>query len=511
MTKKAHDYVFVLIIFIIIYIVVNLAWLFKDTLPPPFDQSAHVLIALKFNRLFDHLEKLSLTKLLRTTNYWPPFFHFSAAIVTRVFGFSPDTVALTNFFFLIFLAAALFKIGQNWFSPSVGLLAVFLTLMSPLVFGLVRDNLVDFCLLTTIVCVQYLIIKSRSGWHGKYGFFLGLAIGFSLLTKWTSPVFFAFTAILIFFETWVKKKKGVKSALISASVVVLVALAICLPWYIKNLTDFRAGAQHALFADSRLEGDPVDFLPSLIWYLISLKEVIITNRLLPFFLFGLIFYFIWVKNWAALVFCLAWICPALFIFIIIPNKDARFILPLFPALAILGAAGLNSIPWKKIRLIFIIILIFIACYQFIAISFGWPKRIVHPYAFQAFKEDWKIEEILTAIFNSFPEKKLKLAVLANKPYFNPNIFRLFSAIRNFPYEVEEIGGRPVNFTQLLGYNFLILKTGEIALEHTARYRLEFLEMFRLWLEEERKYPSFSLWKKWPLPDGSEALIYKIEK
>lgn len=511
MIKKAHYYVIALIIFIIIYAGANLVWLIKDSLPPPFDQSAHLLIAHKFHQLLNQPQKLSLTKLLGVTNYWPPFFHFSAALVTRIIGFSSDTVALTNFLFLIFLAIALFKIGENWFSPAAGLLAVFLTLMSPLVFGLVRDNLVDFCLLSTIVCIQYLIIKSRGGWDKKYGLLLGLSIGCSLLTKWTSPVFFAFTAMFVFLETWVKQKKPFTGALIRALIVIFVASAIFLPWYLKNLTDFRVGAQHALFVDSRLEGDPISFWPSLTWYLLILKEVIITNWLLPFFLLGLIFYFVWEKNKEALIFSLAWICPALFVFIIIPNKDARFILPLLPALALLSAAGLNSFPWKKSRLILMIILIVLASYQFVAISFGWPDRIEHSYAFQASPENWPIEDILAALASSFPGKEARLAILANQPYFNPNTFRYFSAIKNYPFEIEEIGGRPVNFTQLLGYHFLILKTGEIALEHTARYRLEFLNKFWLWLEEGKKYPSFSLWKKWPLPDGSEALIYEIKK
>ncbi len=461
--------------------------------------------------MLDHPEKLSLTKLLRVTNYWPPFFHFSAAIVTKIFGFSADKIATTNFFFLFLLVFSLFKIGEFWFRPSASLLFVFMTLMPPMVFGLVRDNLVDFCLLTTVVCVQYLIIKSLGGWNAKYGPFLGLAIGCSLLTKWTAPVFFALTAPLIFLKNWIKQKRPIKLALIRSLVVILVALIISLPWYIKNFVNFRAGAQHALFADSKLEQDPVNFWPSLIWYLISLKEVIITNWLFPFFLFGLIFYFLWVRNWAALVFALAWIFPAFFIFIIIPNKDARFILPLFPPLALLSATGLSSFPWKKIRLILISFLVMVASFQFMAISFGWPRRKDHPYAFQASSENWPIEDILMTIANHFPGKRLRLAVSVNQPYFNPNTFRFFSEIKKYPYEIEEIGGRQVNFTQLLSYHFLILKTGEIALEHTAYYRIEFLKKFWAWLAEERKYPSFFLWKKWLLPDGSEALVYKIEK
>jgi 4-amino-4-deoxy-L-arabinose transferase-like glycosyltransferase len=511
MKRKICLWILVLILFVIIYAAANLFWLFKDTLPPPFDQSAHILIALKFNRLLAEPQKLSLTKVLRTTSYWPPLFHFSAAVVTRIFGFSPDKVALTNFFFLILLVLALFQLGRHWFDPESGFLAVFLALMSPLVFGLLRDNLVDFCLLTTIVCVQYLVVKSSGGWNPETGFLLGLAMGLSLLTKWTSPAFFVSTAMFVFFQTWFKKKHPWPKALLRAGIVILMALIISLPWYLRNLADFRAGARHALLADSKLEGDPTSFWPSFVWYLASLKDVIISRWLLPFFLFGLLAYFLWVKNREALFFCLIWIFPPLFIFILIPNKDARFILPVLPAIALLSAAGLKSLPWKKIRFLLIMTLIFASCYQFMAISFGWPEKIEHPYAFPALEEKWRIEEILASLASSFPRKELRLAVLANEPYFHANAFRLFCVLKNYPYEVEEIGGRPVNFTQLLGYHFLILKTGRIALEHTAHYRLEFLEKFRAWMEEGRRYPSFSLWKKWPLPDGSEALVYQIEK
>jgi len=186
------------VIFLVIYVGANLFWLDYDTLPPPFDQSAHGLIVLKYHQLLDHPVSLSGTKLLRGTNYWPPFFYFSSAIATQIFGFSPDTIVLTNFFFLLLLALALFKLGETLFNSWVGFLTVLLSLMCPLVYALLRDGLIDFSLLTIVVVVQYLIIKSRGGQNLKLGLLLGLAMAAALLTKWTSPIFFAFTGPLVF-------------------------------------------------------------------------------------------------------------------------------------------------------------------------------------------------------------------------------------------------------------------------------------------------------------------------
>jgi len=499
------------VIFLVIYVGANLFWLDYDTLPPPFDQSAHGLIVLKYHQLLDHPVSLSGTKLLRGTNYWPPFFYFSSAIATQIFGFSPDTIVLTNFFFLLLLALALFKLGETLFNSWVGFLTVLLSLMCPLVYALLRDGLIDFSLLTIVVVVQYLIIKSRGGQNLKLGLLLGLAMAAALLTKWTSPIFFAFTGPLVFLVSGKREPRPLWRALGHGIIVVMIALALALPWYVKNYHDFRSGAQNALYVDSKLEGDPTRFWPSLIWYLAALKDVLISRWLLPFFLGGWAAFFLWSRNWLALSFSLAWFFPSLLIFILIPNKDARFILPLLPSLALLSSAGLNSIPWKRTKLAVVIALIIIASYQFSAISFGWPKFIEHPYTHRAVREDWQVDKILAGLKTAFPEKELRLAVLANQPYFNPNLFHFYGAVQAPSFKIDSVGDRPLNFTQLTAYHFLILKTGDIALEHTARHRRAFLSKFWPWLEGENKGPSFILWGKWPLPDGSEALVYQIEK
>ncbi len=499
------------VIFLIIYAGANLLWLSYDTLPPPFDQSAHGLIVLKYHQLLDHPASLSGSKLLRGTNYWPPFFYFSSAITTQIFGFSPDTIVLTNFFFLLLLALALFKLGETLFNRWVGLLTVLLSLMCPLVYALLRDGLIDFSLLTIVVVVQYLIIKSRSGLHLKAGLILALAMAAALLTKWTSPIFFAFTGPLVFLVSWKREPRPFWRSLCRGFIVVMIALALALPWYIKNYSDFRSGAHHALYTDSKLEGDPTRFWPSLVWYLEALRDVLVSRWLLPFFLVGWAAFFLWSKNWLALSFSLAWFFPSLLIFIFIPNKDARFILPLLPSLALLSSAGLNSLPSRKTRLAVAMALIIIGSYQFSAISFGWPKFIEHPYTHQATREEWQVEKILTDLKTAFPGKELRIAVLANQPYFNPNLFHFYSAVKTFSFKIDSVGDRPPNFTQLTAYHFLILKTGDIALEHTARHRWAFLSKFWPWLEGENKGPSFILWGKWPLPDGSEALVYQIEK
>lgn len=500
-----------LILFVLIYAGVNLFWLFWDTLPPPFDQSAHTLSVLKYHQLFSCPISLSGTKLFRATKYWPPFFYICSAFVTLALGFSSDAIVLTNFLFLVLLVFVLFKLGENFFNPEAGLFLVFLTMLAPLVFALLRDVLIDFSLLTMVSLVQYSLLKNQKDWRPGAAVFLGLVMGFSFLTKWTSPVFFAFTAGLVFFLKWRKERQALLPVLATATIVVAVALLVSLPWYVKNFQDFRAIATNALLTDSKIEGDPVSFWPSFKWYVFVLRKVIVSDWLLPFFLTGLLGFFLWVKDSMVLAFALSWFLPSFLVFVSIPNKDARFILPVLPSLLLLSATGLASIPWKNLKSIIVVGLLLTGFWQFTMISFGWPRLKEHPYTHRASREDWKVETILSSLEKAFPAKELRLAVLANQPYFNPNLFQLITAMRNLPYKVDSVGDRRLNFTQLTAYHFFILKSGEISLEHTARWREEFRSRFWSWVKEGRKNPRFTLWQQWPLPDGSQAFVYKIER
>ncbi len=501
-----------LIIFVSIYTATNLLWVFWDTLPPPFDQSAHALGVLKYHRLFSRPMSLSGTKLLRATRYWPPFFYICGAFVTQVVGFSPDAIVLTNFLFLILLVFVLFKLGESLFNPETGLFLVFLTMLAPLVYALLRDGLIDFSLLTMVSLVQYLLLikLNQKGWRPGAAIFLGLAMGLSFLTKWTSPGFFAFTFGLVYFLKWKKDKQPLLRLLAGAAIAVAIALLVSLPWYVKNFQDFRTTATSALLTDSKIEGDPVSFWPSLRWYARVFREVIVSNWLWPFFLAGLLAFFMWVKDWMALAVSLSWFLPSLLVFVFIPNKDSRFILPLLPSLIIFSAAGLSSIPWKKLKLIIAAGLVLTGFLQFTMISFSLPAPKEHPYTHPALREDWKVERILESLEEAFPGKELRLAVLANVPYFNPNLFQLVSAIKGLGYKIDSVGDRRLNFTQLAPYHFFILKSGEISLEHTARWREEFRPRFWEWVKEEREKPKFILYQQWPLPDGSQAFVYKIE-
>lgn len=503
--RKDNYIPILLVILVSFFLINNSIWLARDTLPPSWDQSAHANFCLKYYRLFSSPMRLSITKLLNVTHYWPPFFYISSVPVLFLLGYSFDAIALTNFLYLILLVFSIYKIGTFFFNKTTGLGAVFLTLFFPMVFALSRDILLDFSLLALIALTQYIILISKAGMSRKWSFMLGIAMAFSLLTKWTAATFFIGSLSFIFFKTWRTEKQLRRQAAISLAIAVLIFLIIVLPWYISAFKDFMIGAKIAVVSDPSREGDPSGFnLRSMLWYWDALRDVLISKVILLFCLLGLVAYIIWVKKWNSLVFLLSWIVPAFFIFVALPNKDGRFIVPFLPAIGILTSAGICSLPWKWAKVSIWTLLILLGIFQFYAISFGWPISIDHYYTHPPLRQDWKIEEILKTLEESYPSDSLSIGILPNQPYFNPNIFRLYQELLKLPYMVEGLGDRPVTREQLKKHHVFISKSGPLSVEHTALHRINFFNF--LAKEGIEKY-GFRLWKKFPLPDGSEAKVF----
>jgi 4-amino-4-deoxy-L-arabinose transferase-like glycosyltransferase len=506
-------WVFALLAALVLFLLVNNGiWLLNDTTPPSFDRSAHTIAALKYLRLIEAPTRLSLTKLLTVTQYWPPLFHFCSVPFTLLLGFSVQAVAASNFLFLVIAVCSIYGIGRHLFDDAVGVGAAAATMFYPIVFALSRDVLVDFTLTSMVVLGVYLVIVSRGGLDPRRSVALGAALGCAMLAKWTAVVFVAGPALLWFALHVTDRRQTTRSKIASVAVVAAVCAVVALPWYVTAIHQFAAGARVALGYDPAREGDPVRFWESVVYYWKTFPEVLIMRPMLPMTALGLglAVCAFGRASWRPLTLLLCWIVLPLLVFVLLPNKDGRFIVPLLPAVALLTAAGLQRMPWRALRLLAWACLLAIGLYQYYTVSFGWPAVQANYYAHVPSKRDWKYAKILTALNLSFPGRPLRIAVLANEPCFEPNLFRVVCELRNLPYHVEGFGDSPADVQQLAGFDVFISKTGSLALAHTARWRLPFRDAVREWVAAGHGSPRLSLWRTWPLPDGSQGEVYLVQ-
>lgn len=494
---------------LLFYVVNNGVWLLLDRSSPSYDKAAHAGFALQFLRLFEAPTRLSLAKLLKVTQYWPPFFHLSSVPVTMALGFSVASVAATNFLFLPVAVFSIYGIGRRLFDEWVGAWAVVLTLLYPIVYVLARTVLVDFALLAMVALSLNLVLASDGGLHPRRSWGLGLAGGCAMLTKWTAVVFLI-GPVLFWLVRCLRRGKPRPVAAAAALGLAAVTFAIvALPWYVKAFGPFIEGAKVAFGSDPIQEGDPVAVLDSIRYYWHSTQASLMSWPLLIPTLAGLAACLVWRRSRAGLLFLLFWTLPPLVFFLLIPNKDARFVVPALPAVAMMAASGIQSMPWPTVRSAIWASTLAVGTLQFYAISFEWPFPDSHFNNAPSHRADWRVGEIVSAIAGMDAARPIRVGVLPNDPDFEPNLFILATAIGKFPLKVDGLGYHRESTEDWSGYDAVVSKTGSISPEYSAGLRGTLRDDLTRRANAPADVPRVRLWRTWPLPDGSRAEVYAI--
>jgi 4-amino-4-deoxy-L-arabinose transferase-like glycosyltransferase len=495
---------------VLFYLVNNGVWLILDRSSPSYDKASHARAALGYLYLLEEPTRLSLTKLLTVTQYYPPLFHVLSLVFTLPLGFSTSAVAATNFLFLPALVLGIYGIGRRFFDEWVGAGAVVLTLLYPMIFAMSRTLLVDFPLTAMVAFSLYYIIASDAGLDERRSVRLGAVIGATMLTKWTAVVFltvpWAFWLWLVIRRT----RPSAKSVLIALAKVCAMAMVIAAPWYIKAYTEFLKTAT-AAFSGSfpQQEHDPTQMFESLRWYWSASEVALMLKPLLWLTAIGIAAFAVRRRAWTAVAFIACWVIPAFVFFILLPNKDGRYVVPLLPAFALVAAAGFQALPWKAARAGLWAAVVVAGVVQFYGISFGWPATIGHFYTGVPRREDWKIAEVVGALRNIPTHTWLQVGVLPDHPDFETNIFDLEGKRQKADLAFSGFGQIREPVENITNFDAVVLKTGTIAPEHTVAMRPTVRDDIRDWSRAGKHDPYIELVNTWPLPDGSQAEVYRI--
>ena len=494
---------------LVFYVVNNGVWLLLDRSSPSYDKAAHAGFALQFLRLFEEPTRLSLAKLLKVTQYWPPFFHLSSVPVTMVLGFSVASVAATNFLFLPVAVFSIYGIGRRLFDGWVGAWAVVLTLLYPIVYFLARTVLVDFALLAMVALSLNLVLASDGGLYPRRSWGLGLAAGCAMLTKWTAVVFLSGPALFWLVRCLRRGKPRPFAAAASLGLAALAFALVALPWYVKAFGPFVEGAKVAFGSDPLQEGDPAAVLDSVKWYWHATESALILWPLLIPTLAGLAACLVWRRHREGRLFLLCWTLPPLVFLVLIPNKDARFVVPALPAVAMMAAAGIQSMPWRTVRSAIWASTLAVGILQFYAISFGWPFPASQASNAPSRRADWRVGEIVSAIASTHAARPMLVGVLPNEPDFEPNLFILATAIGRLPLHVNGLGYHREAAEDWSRYDAIVSKTGTLSPEYSAGNRIALRQDLVRRAHASAGGLRIALWRTWPLPDGSRAEVYTI--
>lgn len=464
-----------------------------DTRPPSWDQSTHLEIAL------DYREAIGAG---RWSDFWylapkpgmPPFPPAYHLLIRGAYG-SPDPARAAlwyNWLYLAVLAGTLFAIAWSFLPDSRALAATLLFCASPGIQELYTTQLVDLSVIAWTSAAYLALLESRSFtiWAPSLAF--GALFGVGMLHKWS---FFSYLVPAYLVAGRALSDRAARPKVLAAAAL---ALALFAPWYWSHIallpsrlmqasSDFavpfwKEGAWLAYFRDAAGPLGPV------LWALgfLGLLAPQYSRRRES----------AWVLAY--------WVVCSYVFWTIVPNRQIRFLLPALAPLALaLGATWPSSVSWGAALLQLLCAVNFF---------FGWVGPFDLPIPFISLpifanrppaREDWKIDEILRFIVSERDTSRplTNVTLVANDAYFNGPTFHW--AQRRLG--LESVSMRGVNHRLCELSEFVLVKDGKLGPEGVIGGLPEAVKEIADvggWFRS-----GYGEIERWPLPDGSSAVLY----
>lgn len=532
----------------------NAIWMILDHRPPSWDQGGHLRYTFHYWQALTSGSENWWIDVLNVEPFYPPFFHLSLIPFAMIFGFTLDIAIIANSFYLTIAILSTYGIGKFFYNRSTGLLAGFIIACYPFMVSMSREYMLSVMLTSAVTLTYYLFLKTQNLENKLFSLFFSLVYASGLMIKWTFFIYTLPVIVTVLFNDPLSPQKRMMQSLyylgmvvsllvlpfiifisgeisgifllaelfligalaktystklispqklINLIVLTCISVLICFPWYAHNLINISIGMSKFAFPTAVLKGGMDWNLP--IWgFYLEMIERQMGMPLLLLFILSLIA--LLVKGGLNRV-LLAWAILPIVVFTFINNKGARYTMPSLPAMALITAIALThirSLPWRKgLYVLTGIIGIVTSVYAgFVTGSIPLPILGGQFFGFKnlPIAQTWSINKILDDILTEAPPSQgefLTVRTLTNHPYFQRGGFRNFSEFRGLPIVVKSVKRNVGEMT-----DFFITKTGDFGVH---AFRDINPKLTRL-LKDPALQKTFTLFKSYPLPDGSKGLV-----
>jgi len=286
------------------------------------------------------------------TAFYPPLFDSVAALSFSVLGVGLFSARLVSVLFSVLSLWVVFEFTSEMYGKKAGLLSTVLLGIMPGYFWMSRMALLETTLLFFFTLALLFFYRWLQNKQTKYIFLCGLAVGFGILTKYQMIVTLLIIAVSIVFLA----RGQLKSAFSRFALLIATSLAVVVPWIVvayqvyasKILEEWLYALQVGnpeKFAYSGRYLAPIFYLIEMVWP----YEIVhpISIFLYGTGLTGLVFFAL--RHNRPDRYMLIWFLSTFVFFTLITNKEWRYVLPLFPVLAI-AATILVLFGYRKLAL-----------------------------------------------------------------------------------------------------------------------------------------------------------------
>ncbi len=584
---------------ILFHIINNWIWLSTNLVIVGWDPLRHLIESLRYNDILKTLNYPSFFEAFTLSGYYPPLFHLLIQAFYKLFGLSTDVAAMVNFLYLAILLPSTYIIGRKIWRGKEGLLAAFLVSTFPMIYAMSRYTYMEFALTSMVTLSICLLLMSEGFTHRGYSLLFGFSLGLGMLTKWTYALFVLPPLILMVvrlpLRSWFRDLKPSLDRR-WAGLSVALGLGLALLWYLPvrgRVAELPLGhwllplswllLSGLIYLLSRRDSRAVNPFSALwlggtvaaTWYLSRIEFIqhtfliawgrperrewgfsyyldhLVNEQLSPFYvgLLALLFLGLLVsalrrESFSSLfeslkgdtsLFLLWTLFPYLVFSFRASSIHSRFLMPILPALALLIARGLATIPYRNLQRVVTLLVALGALGQFFALSYddlGWLRNaaiievprygslnlLAHgdlnqlPTSGQTDAGYWIVPDVLEYVRRDSGGEEgesPELGLLVNCRQIHEEHF-LYLIYTDYPeIRLRELArnwtGRPV-YSQFFEVDYFALST-----YHPAhRFNEESREVIDTILESPPSLfrEAFQPAQEYPLPDGNVVYLYR---
>ena len=373
--KVHRPYLLILLAIAFVVTAANVGWTLLDQRPPHWDMARHLATSLNY---WDAAQQGHWGILVRGYYYYPPLIYLSVLPWYTLFGSSVAVAVASNFGWLALLLVSVYGLGQQLWNRRVGLVAAIVSAGTPMLVSQFKEFQLDAPLAAVTAAIVYALIRSRALSYVNWSIAVGLALGLGLLLKWTfALIMLVPVGYCLVLVVWRFRRQRQLANFAGVVTVGLTAYAMVSAWYWSNFdvlqTDLISNGNDA----GVREGDPAIWTAaSNSWYLDAAINTQLYAGLAIVLAVG-IGYWLWRKRLAV---GSDWLLVALTVvgtyalFTLLPNKDARYTLPMIPLLVVLGCGGLMSLRGRWVKYMGTGLIIYSAV-SWTLMSFGGSQRL----------------------------------------------------------------------------------------------------------------------------------------
>ena len=498
-------------------------WLQRHHLPPAWDQGDHLSRALGFWRVLRQAAPWSGSWWQELWNQSPtyrgPLTYIVSAPVLELLGPGYRSAMAANGLFNAGLLASVYGLGRLMHSRSAGLWAAWFCAVAPALLNQRTDYLLDFSLTAVLTGCWWLLSARRWLplqrpwlWTGL----CGLGLGAVVLTRPTGLVLLWLPLLLLLVRGLNALRAGRFSAALHLGLAAVVTWAVSWPWFSQNwltiLSTINKARQWGVAYQDGLEANSLEG-----WlYYPKLLPTMAGSGLVGLVLAGAALALgqqlqqgrwpdrlprVGQEQGARLLWWLSLPLGGLLVAVLMTSKDFRFVLPLLPQLALgLGVlvASVNSRwrrPWQAS-------LLALGLAGVLWNQFGWGRDLTgFPQHLPNGDSRWPVAQIVATIRQQSPHQLSTLAVLPDSEALNA--FNLEAEGRRQHFRVaarQTVAPLERLDHDLNGFDWFLLKGGDQGVMSDERQA----QLSRMVSQS----PAFVEVGRWPLPDGSAAVLMR---